>query len=502
MNKKRVRFAPSPSGFLHVGSARTALFNFLLAKKKKGVFVLRIEDTDKERSEEKYLKDILKGLRWLKLDWDEGIERGGDYGPYRQSERKDIYRKYIEKLIEEEKAYICNCSKEELEKEKEKQIKRGEAPHYLGKCRDKGIKPKGEEFILRIKTKKEIISFKDEIRGNLELNSSTLGDFVIAKGYHHPLYNLACVIDDYEMKITDIIRGEDHISNTPKQIIIQKALGFATPSYAHLPLILGQDRSKLSKRHGAVSVSQYKEEGILPEALDNFLALLGWSPGDDREIFSLEELIKEFSIERCRKSGSIFNYEKLKYINTTHIKEKENIDKLTDPCIDFLLKEGLIEAGFREDQEPANIGRIIPQTTYFTKEGREVNFSKIREIVQLHRDRLRTLREIVFEADFFFKDKIEVNFDLLKWKEMEKEEVLQSIDRAIEILYNLKTWKREAIEKALLEEADKIGDRGRLLWPLRAALSGKKNSAGPFDIAYILGREESLKRLKEAKKAL
>ncbi|MBC7074377.1 glutamate--tRNA ligase, partial [Candidatus Parcubacteria bacterium] len=324
--KIRVRFAPSPTGYLHIGGVRTALFNFLFAKKNQGVFILRIEDTDKERSKKEYEENIMESLRWLGIEWDEGPDKGGPFGPYRQSERGEFYKKYLQKLLNEGKAYYCFCTKEELEAERQYLLSLGQAPRYSGKCRnlpkevvEKNLKEK-KESVIRLKVEPQKVVFFDLIRGKIEVEAELLGDFVIAKSLTEPLYNFACVVDDYEMKITHVIRGEEHISNTPKQILIQKALGFPQPQYAHLPLILAPDRSKLSKRHGAVSVWEYKKMGYLPEALLNFLAFLGWNPGTNREIYSLSALIKDFSLERIQKSGAVFNQKKLDFLNGFYIR--------------------------------------------------------------------------------------------------------------------------------------------------------------------------------------
>ena len=318
----RVRIAPSPTGPLHLGTARTALFNYLFAKKNKGKFILRIEDTDIERSDEKYEKDIIENLKWLGLEWDEEI--------YRQSQRTAIYQKYIEKLLDSGQAFWCDHTKEELEKEKKEQMKKKEAPRHI--CNRKG---KAKEGIIRFHCPDKKIVFNDLIRGKLEFDGGLLGDISIAKDKNIPLYNFAAAIDDVEMKISHVIRGEDHISNTPKQILIQEALGLTPPQFAHLPLILGQDKSKLSKRHGAVSIGWYKKEGYLPEAMINFMVLLGWNPGTEKEIFSLKKLIKEFSLERVQKGGAIFNLERLNWINGQYIRQMD-LDKLTKKCLVYL----------------------------------------------------------------------------------------------------------------------------------------------------------------------
>ncbi len=500
--KPRVRFAPSPTGLFHVGSARIALANYLFAKKNNGKFVLRIEDTDTERSEKKYEENIVESLKWLGLNYDEGPEKG-NYGPYRQSKREDIYKKYIKKLLSEEEAYRCFCSKEKLEREREEQREKGEAPKYSGTCRkltESEVNEKlenGEDFVIRMKVDQgNIVSYEDQIRGEVSFETDIIGDYVIAKDEENPLYNLACAIDDYEMDITHVIRGEDHISNTPKQILIQEALGFDEITYAHLPLILAPDKSKLSKRFGAVSVSEYKEQGFLPEALVNFLALLGWSPGDDREFFTLKELEKEFSLNRCKKSGAVFNKEKLTYINTLHIKKADS-ERLASLIIPYLVKEGFLNPVHKQEQYPPALGAKGIKTTYKTNDGREFSFDKIVVLAKEHQDRIETLREITEVTEYFFED-VTVNFDLLQWKDMESQELVDCLDKAREVLSNIKEWNQDNVSELLLEKANEYNDRGRFLWPLRAALTGKEASAGPFEVAYLLGKEEAIRRIDEA----
>ncbi|MEK9135451.1 MAG: glutamate--tRNA ligase [Patescibacteria group bacterium] len=322
----RTRFAPSPTGNLHIGSARTALFAFLFARNKNGKFILRIEDTDKERSRPEYEKDIIESLKWLGINWDEG--------PFRQSERLEIYEKYTKKLLEENKAYYCFCSEEELEAQRQDQQSRGEAPKYVGACRnlskeevEKKLKEK-KSPVIRFKIEPEKIKFKDTIKGEAEFDMGLVGDIVIAKNLRQPLFALAGVIDDFEMNISHVIRGNDHFTNTPKQILLQRALGFPQPEYGHFPMILAPDRSKMSKRDGATAVSDFKKEGYLPEALINFIAFLGWNPGGEKEIYSLDELIKSFSLKRVQKSGAIFNIQKLDYLNGFYIRQLSSEKKI------------------------------------------------------------------------------------------------------------------------------------------------------------------------------
>lgn len=508
----RVRIAPSPTGPLHVGHARTALFNFLFAKKYQGAFVLRIDDTDKERSQHKWEKDIIDGLKFLGIFWQEGPDKAGPLGPYRQSERGDIYQKYIEKLLQEKKLYHCFCSHDDLKAEKQYLLSLGKPFRYSGKCRNLSDKQIAEKlkaktsYVLRLKAppSKEIV-FEDVLRGKIEHNTEAFGDIVLAKNENQPLYNLASVIDDIEMKITHVIRGEDHIPNTPKQIIILEALGKKIPQYIHLPLILGADRSKLSSRHGAKSILEYKKQGYLPETLINFLALLGWNPDTNKEVFSLSSLIQEFAIEKIQKSGAVFNVKKLDWLNGFYIRQKP-LDKLTELCLPYLIESGLI-APLWEQKEIVSGGLPHPfdVVEYQIEETKEkINFDYIKNIIALCQERLKRLAEIIELTDFFFKAELDYNKNLLQWKEMTDKEIQSSIDTSKKILSKIKIgdWTKEKIEAILMAEADKIGDRGALLWPLRAALTGKQASAGPFDIAALLGKEKTLKRLKQAHKIL
>lgn len=404
----RVRIAPSPTGPFHIGTARTALFNYLFAKKNKGSFILRIEDTDKDRSKPEFEKDIMIGLQWLGLKWDEK--------PYRQSERTEIYKKYINKLLGNGSAYYCFPNR-----------------------------------VICFKTTHKKLVFNDLIRGEVAFDTALFDDFIIAKDVSSPLYNLAAVIDDYEMKITHIIRGEDHISNTPKQILLQEALGFDRPQYAHLPLILGPDRSKLSKRHGATSLNQYRDLGYLPEAINNFVALLGWNPGTDKEIFSLKELEKEFSLERVGKSGAIFNIEKLNWLNGYYIKKMST----------------------------SKLSKLI---------------NKDKRIIKLFQKRLKTLKEIDELSNFFFKEKLEYDPKLLTWKQDTKSKTLSILKE----LQNLYEAKPHGELKKILELLAKKFTTGSVFWPLRVALSGQKTSPDPLAIAKILDKKKVLQRINEA----
>jgi len=489
--KIRTRFAPSPTGHLHIGTVRTALFPYLFAKKNKGTFILRIEDTDLERSKKEWEEELLKGLSWLKISWDEGPGPEGPHAPYRQSERGSIYRKHLEKMLEEGKAYYCFCPKEEIEAEKQYLMSIGESPVYQGKCRDlsketveKYLK-EGKPSVIRFRTpNNQKIAFNDLIRGKIEVDTSTLGDFVIAKDLDSGLFNLTCAVDDVEMGITHVIRGEDHIPNTPKQMFLIEAMGFEPPEYAHLPLILGTDKKKLSKRTGKTSLIDYIEDGYLPEAIVNFVAFLGWNPGTEKEIYTIEELINDFSIEKIQKSAAVFNIDKLDWMNGFYIR-KTPLYELTQMCVPYLVKAGLIK-------------EISLEKYLIIETGEEIHIEDIEKMIALYQERLKKLSEIVELIDMFFRKELDYSKELLKWKEMSDEDIAMSLKKSSEIISSIEKFDKENLEKELLEEAEKSGNRGNLLWPLRVAVSGKKSSAGPMEIAAVLGKEKTLKRIEEA----
>lgn len=487
----RVRFAPSPTGFLHIGSVRTALFNYLFAKKNNGKFILRIEDTDKQRSKKEFELDILQGMKWLGLNWDEGPDKEGDCGPYRQSDRNTNYKEYINRLLENGNAYYCFCSKEELETKKDYQIEKGIPPKYDGKCSNISLEDakkriaNGEKAVIRFRVPCSRLAFDDLIRGKVEFDCSLFGDFVIATDESTPLYNMACVVDDHEMDITHIIRGEDHIPNTPKQILIGEALGFKKFVYAHLPMILGPDKSKLSKRHNAEPINYYYQNGYLPDAINNFIAFLGWNPGDEREMFTLKELEQEFSIERCRPSGSIFNVQKLNWFNTQYIKKTDTITlvKLIAPILE---SRGLI---IREGEEIT------------LKTGKKVTGEYIANSITPYKERLTTLTEFADIADFFYQN-ISYDKELLLWKDMTEEDVKKALELTLSLFEKIDDWKQENLEKTILDYLEQNKEtytkRGFVLWPIRAALTGKKASCSPFEAAHGLGKEESILRINNA----
>ncbi|HNW96229.1 MAG TPA: glutamate--tRNA ligase [Candidatus Paceibacterota bacterium] len=479
----RVRIAPSPTGYFHIGTARTALFNWLFAKKYNGKFIVRIEDTDRERSKIEFEKDIIEQMKWLGLDWDEGVEVGGDFGPYRQTECLDLYEKYLHQLIDEKKAYYCFCSPEELEAKKQEMAARGESPRYDGSCRNLSPEVVEEKlknntpYVIRIKTPDKKVAFNDMIRGKVEFDCSLFGDLVIAKSLREPLYNFAVVIDDHRMQLTHVIRGEDHLSNTPKQIILYEAFGWDVPEFGHLPLILAPDKSKMSKRFGDVSVAEYRKNGYLPEALFNFIVFLGWHPEEKpgegiKEILTKEEILDLFDVKRIQKGGAIFNVDKLNWINAEHIK-KMPIDELTKRSSPYL------ENVFGE--------KILSNQEYLKK------------VIESHRDRIKKLSDLPEMVGFFF-NLSDYPKELLIWKDSILENTKGTLELLISMLTNLKEdeYNKNQLEAIIMPEAEKRG-RGEILWPLRVALSGLKNSAGPFEIIPILGKEETLRRLEIAK---
>lgn len=356
-DKIRVRFAPSPTGYIHVGNARTALFNWLFARQKGGVFVLRVEDTDIERSREEYERNLIQDLRWLGLDWDEGPDVGGNFGPYRQSERLELYHKYARELLDRGQAYYCFCTAEELEKQRQAALAEGRMPVYSGRCRNISLEEArrrlaaGEEGAIRLKVPEEgLLQFEDLVRGTVEFDLKLIGDPIIVRSNGMPAYNYAVVIDDALMNITHVIRGEDHVSNTPRQVLLYRALGWKVPVFAHLSMVMGKDNTRLSKRHGATSVDQFRRDGILAEALCNYLSFLGWSPPDGQEVLSLKELVRLFDLSRVSRSAAIFDYEKLFWLNRQHIKLLPPEKKL-ELAIPYLQESGLVGKELSPNQQ-------------------------------------------------------------------------------------------------------------------------------------------------------
>ena len=465
----RTRFAPSPTGYLHLGSARTALFNYLFSKNQKGVFLLRIEDTDKERSKKEFVDDIIESLKWLGINYDEG--------PMFQSERIEIYRKVLEELLDKGKAYRCFCTKEELEYKRLEQITRGEPPRYDGTCSRLTKEEVNEKlsknipYVIRLKVPQQILIFKDLLRGEIKYDLSLIGDFVIAKSETEPLFHLATPVDDYYQGITHIIRGAEHIPNTPKQILIYKAMNWKLPIYAHIPLILGEGGGKLSKRHGAKSVREYRKEGFLPEAIINFLLLLGWHPKKEKEIINIEEAIKVFNIEDVEKRSAIFNFKKLIWFNRFYLRKRtsEDIEKLIfdDPYLSDLKK-------------------------YLEKYPREVYL----KIIELGKDRANTLREI-FETVKFFYESFDYPKELLVWKDYTFDQIKNSLILVKNTIENIPDEKFESeYIKLVLDNLNE--DKGLTYWPLRVALTGLEASPPPIDIMIIYGKKKTLELIEKA----
>ena len=482
-NKKiRLRFAPSPTGYLHIGGARTALFNWLYARHYHGTFILRIEDTDQVRSTEEAVNVILEGMKWLGLDWDEGPGKGGEYGPYYQMKRLHIYREYTEKLLKDKKAYHCYCTREELVKSREKQARENKSLMYDGHCfnlseeEKKRYEAEGRKSVIRLKIPTKEIAFDDLLRGEVIFDGGLLSDFVIMKSDGIPTYNYAVVIDDALMKITHVMRGDDHISNTPKQIVIYEALGFDLPKFAHIPMIMGQDHARLSKRHGATSVMEYKKMGYIPGALVNYITHLGWSSGDEREVFTKEELIKEFSLDKISKHAAVFNMEKLNWFNSEYLK-KEPIDSLAKMVIPFLR-----EANYIENKENLSSAKN----------------EYVKKVLKLMQARIKNFSQFIDYADYFFVDKIDIEsqaFDSV----LNKESVPDILQNLREKLFTLQCWDEENIENAVREAASSLQIKGgQIIHPTRVALSGKKVGPGLFELMVVLGQDKTVKRLIEA----
>jgi len=477
-DKIKVRFAPSPTGRLHIGTVRTALFNYLFAKANQGNFLLRIEDTDQKRSKKEYEEEIKAGLEWLGLDWDKEIVY--------QSQRikKGIYQKYLDQLIEQGFVYPCYCTPEELAKERKTQLERGIAPMYSGKCRNLKTKPKGPASyrldvakVAKVKNLGKELKFNDLIRGKIKAEIAGLGDFILVKQDQTPLYQFAVVIDDNEMAISHVIRGEDHISNTFIQLLLYAAFDWQAPKFAHLPLILNEDRSKLSKRkNNLVSISDFKDQGYLPEALINYMALLGWHPKQkDDEIFNIKQAIKEFKIDNVNPSGAIFEFIKLDYLNGWYIRQK------TDQEILKLLKDlKLIETSKKDS------GLVL-------------------KIISLIKNRMKKLSEFNELTNYFF---IEPKYKskLLVFKKSTKENTLKGLELAKQALEKTKDngWEKPEQLNVILEQVVKSSKltNGDIFWSIRVALSGKEASPSPGELLWALGKPESIKRIEKAIKKL
>ncbi len=481
MHDVRVRFAPSPTGELHIGGVRTALFNWLFARNTGGKFILRIDDTDRQRSSEKYLESILSSFQWLGLDWDEGPIIGGDYGPYRQSERLPIYKEEVERLLAQEKAYPCFCTAEELEADREICRSLGQPPRYSGRCRELSAADAsnkiaaGEEFVIRTITPHAGETVVDDlIRGKVTFENKGFDDPIIIKSDGLPTYNFASVVDDCKMKISHVIRAEEHLSNTPRQQLIAEQLGYTVPRYAHVSMILAPDHSKLSKRHGATSVQEYRDMGMLPEALLNYLALLGWSPGEDREIMNMDEMISLFSLKRVSKNPAIYDLPKLTWLNGHYLRTVEP-ERITDMAIPFLQKEGIVSSSINAAEK-----EIIGAT------------------VELVRVKVKTLAEIAEAARYFFTDDFEYDQKGVA-KHFKRDGVLMLLRRIEETLESIDPFTAEEIERCFGQLSEELQiSLGKINPATRLAMTGCMMGPELFPTLALLGKEKGIKRLKKA----
>ncbi|WAA12372.1 glutamate--tRNA ligase [Fervidibacillus halotolerans] len=479
MDTIRVRYAPSPTGHLHIGNARTALFNYLFARSQNGTFVIRIEDTDQKRNIEGGEQSQLKYLKWLGMDWDESIDIGGAYGPYRQSERLDIYKKYYEDLLNRGLAYKCYCTEEELEKEREEQLARGQMPRYSGKCRHlteeerNQLEREGRKPSIRFKVPQgKTYSFQDIVKDEVSFDSDGIGDFVIVKKDGMPTYNFAVAIDDHLMKITHVLRGDDHISNTPKQLMIYEAFGWEPPIFGHMTLIVNENRKKLSKRDETIIqfIEQYEELGYLPEALFNFIALLGWSPKGEEEIFSKEELIQIFDPKRLSKSPAVFDTKKLTWMNNQYMK-KLDLDRLVELALPHLKKAGTI---------PENPS--------------EKEFDFARRLIALYQEQMSYGAEIVPLSELFFTDTITYEEEA---KEVLAGDQVPDVLRAfLEQIKELESYTADEIKSAIKRVQKQTGQKGKKLFmPIRVAATGQTHGPELPMALELLGKEKVIKRI-------
>ncbi|MDZ4164896.1 MAG: glutamate--tRNA ligase [Smithellaceae bacterium] len=459
-NKKvRTRFAPSPTGFLHIGGARTALFNWLYSRRQGGTFILRVEDTDQARSTEESTRAILEAMTWLGLDWDEN--------PYFQAERVDIHRQMVQKLLLSGKAFCCDCAPEDLEKRRQEALAHGRKPKYDGRCRERGL-ARGAGVAVRFRCPDQGVTVvPDLIKGHVSFNNEELDDLVIERADGYPTYNFAVVVDDALMEITHVIRGDDHLNNTPRQILLYEALGYQVPLFGHVPMILGADKARLSKRHGATSVMAYKEMGYLPEALVNYLVRLGWSHGD-QEIFRREELIELFTLESVGKAAAIFNPEKLLWLNQQYLKIAEN-GRLADEMEPFWKKRGL------------------------NPRSREFALGVVSDL----KTRVKTLEELADAGTFYFLD--DLVYEEKAAAEYLNKEAAEVLTVVAKRLPPQRDFSREAIESFLRDLATERGVKLKTIMPpLRVALTGKTVSPGIDEIVATLGREEVVRRIEKA----
>lgn len=481
MEQIKVRFAPSPTGYLHIGGARTALFNWFFAKKHKGKLVLRIEDTDTERLKEDSVSQILSSMKWLGIDWDEGPEVQGSHGPYYQSERLGLYQKEIARLLAEGKAYYCFCTSEELTRTRELQLEKGEALRYNGKCRGISLAEakvriaSGERPVVRLRLPdREDITVRDLIHGQVRFRLDQLDDLIIMKSNGIPAYNFACVVDDNAMGITHVIRAEEHLSNTPKQVLLYQALGYKAARFAHISMILAPDRSKLSKRHGATSVEEFREQGFLAPAIVNYLTFLGWSSGDEEEIITPEKTVERFSLDRVSKKAAIYDTKKLAWLNG-HYLSSMDLDAVTKEAIPFLVKKDLLTSAKAKEQYPI-----------------------IKDIIALVRTRVKTLVELADASEYFFQEVTE--YEEKGWnKYFSKPEAAMLLAEGRKCLTVAESFDAAHLEDAYRQLAEKLAVKsGEIIHPTRLALTGRTVSPGLFEVMELLGKEVCLARMQQA----
>jgi glutamyl-tRNA synthetase len=477
----RVRFAPSPTGYPHVGNIRTAMFNWLMARHTGGKLVLRIEDTDVARRVEGAVAAIMDSLKWLGLDWDEGPDVGGDYGPYYQSQRLELYRQATERLVAQGDAYYCYCSPERLEEMRAEQVRRKQPPGYDRHCRDLSPQERAEQQakgitpVVRFKVPLEgQTTYNDVIWGDITFEHSTIDDFVLLKSDGYPTYHLANVVDDHAMKISHVIRAEEWISSVPRHLLLYRALGLEPPQFVHHPMILGPDRAKLSKRHGAVSILEYRAQGYLPETMLNFLSLIGWSLDDKTEIMSRQELVGNFSLERIGRTGAIFNREKLDWMNGVYIRSL-GTDDFAQRVLPFL-----------EKHLPPRVKRPL-------------SADYVRDIVPLIQERARTLVEVAGLAEFFFLDELEYDASLLIVKNMDRSSAARALKAAGDGLAQLASFDTESLEALLRPMAVALGLKtGQLFGTLRVATTGRTAAPPLFQTMAVLGKERCQRRIEAA----
>lgn len=478
-NEVRVRYAPSPTGHLHIGNARTALFNYLFAKNQGGKFIVRIEDTDKKRNIEGGEESQLKYLKWLGIDWDESIDVGGEYGPYRQSERNEIYKKYYEELVAKGLAYKCYCTEEELEKEREEQMARGETPQYSGKHADltaeeeKSLEEQGLKYSIRFRVPaNKVFSFNDMVKGNISFESEGMGDFVIIKKDGTPTYNFAVAVDDYLMKISHVLRGEDHISNTPKQIMIYEAFGWDIPVFGHMTLIVNESRKKLSKRDESIIqfIEQYEGLGYLPEALFNFIALLGWSPGGEEEVYSKEQLIEIFDAARLSKSPAVFDTQKLAWMNNQYIKQID-LDVLVPLTLPHLIKAGKVSEAMNEEEN-----------------------ERTRKLIELYQEQISFGAEIVSLTELFFKE--EITYSEEAKAVLEGEQVPEVLAAFVNELEHAEDFSSDHVKASIKAVQKATGQKGKnLFMPIRVAITGQTHGPDLPKSISVLGKNTVISRL-------